>query len=452
MKETANNTRPDKTPAGKKRSIVGLDLRIEAARALNQVLKGAAFAPMDKKLFTDQRDRALANSLVTTSLRRHGHLNEIISALLKRGVPARSGLFEAILRLGLTQLLFMNDNSAHAALYLSVEAVRRDKRASRFDGLLNAVLRQAQREAQTWQNLDNSLLFPSWLYKKWLAQYGKQNLDRFGTALLAGAQLDLTLGENDPELAKALGATTILFDSVRISQRDRPVNRLAFYDEGRWWVQDVAAAIAARLIALEPGAQILDMCAAPGGKTAQLIKAGYKVTALDNNPSRLVRLAQNLKRLNYDAELVEAPAEEFVAAQKFDAVLIDAPCSATGTFRRHPEVIWNRGEKDIKSRIDLQRKMIRAGADNLKPGGVLVFCTCSLQAEEGEEHALWIGQNLNWLAPDPISAAELDDLQGATSEMGWVRTHPGLELVAKTGETISPGTLDGFFIARFRRI
>ncbi len=452
MKNKANIADQNETPSSKERAIVGLSLRIAAARALNQVLKGAAFAPMDEKLFADQRDRALANSLVTTSLRRHGHLNEIISVLLKRGLPARSGLFEAILRLGLTQLLFMNGNSAHAALYLSVEAVRRDKRASRFAGLVNAVLRQAQREAQTWQNLDNAKLFPPWLEKKWRAQYGAQNLARFAQALLAGAPLDLTLGENDPELVAALGAEMILFDTARISQRDCPVNRLAFYDQGRWWVQDVAAAIPARLFALEPKARVLDMCAAPGGKTAQLVKAGYKVTALDNNPSRLARLAKNLKRLNYDAELVAKDAENFTQEEKFDAVLIDAPCSATGTFRRHPEVIWNRGENDIKSRLDLQRKMIRAGARNLKPGGVLVFCTCSLQAEEGEEQALWIEQNLNCLQADPISPLELDGLPEAVSEVGWVRTHPGLKLGSKTDKTICNGTLDGFFIARFRRI
>ncbi|VAW14002.1 16S rRNA (cytosine(967)-C(5))-methyltransferase [hydrothermal vent metagenome] len=456
MKKTANIASSDESKRindrGNGQHVAGLDVRMAAARALNEVLKGAAFEPMGEKLFKDGRDRALANRLTTTALRRHGHLNEIIASLLKHGVPARSGLFEAILRLGLTQLLFMADQAAHAALYLSVEAVRRDKRAARFAGLLNAVLRKAQREAQTWQSLDNSLLFPVWLQKKWRAQYGDDVLERFGRALLAGAPLDLTLADNDPELVMALGAKKILFDSVRISHRDKPVVQLDFYDEGRWWVQDVAATIPARLLELETGSMVLDMCAAPGGKTAQLFKAGYKVTALDNNPARLARLEENLKRLNFKAQLVEGQAEDFCGDEKFDGVLIDAPCSASGTFRRHPEVIWNRKQKDVLSRLDLQRALIRAAADNLKPGGVVVFCTCSLQAEEGEDQARWIEKNLKTLKADPISAAELDGLTGAISNNGWVRTHPGLDVMDKERENDCLGTLDGFFIARFRRV
>jgi len=455
MKQTTNAGPVEITSVGKRaseRQVPGLSLRIEAARALNEVLKGAAFEPLDKALFTDGRERALANRMVTTALRRHGHINEIIASLLKRSIPARSGLFEAVLRLGLTQLLFMPEQGAHAALYLSVEAVRRDKRAGRFDRLLNAVLRQAQREAKTWQGLDNSLLFPPWLREKWRAQYGAAALERFGEALLAGAPLDLTLGDNDPELVTALGATPVLFDSVRIGQRDRPVSGLAFYNEGRWWVQDVAAAIAARLFDLKQGARVLDMCAAPGGKSAQLLKAGYKVTALDNNPSRLARLKENLRRLNYTAQLIEERAENFQDAEKFAGVLIDAPCSASGTFRRHPEVIWSRKEKDLKSRVALQRQMIKAGADNLQPGGILIFCTCSLHAGEGEEQADWVMDNIAYLKADPVGASELDGLKGAIGEKGWVRTHPGLNVLEKGSNNISKGTLDGFFIARFRRV
>lgn len=459
MKKTATiagsgkaTNKSGKATSRNEQHVPGLLLRMEAAGALNKVLKGAPYAPFGEKQIKDGRDRALANKLVTTALRRHGHLNEIIKNLLQRGIPAHSGLFEAILRLGLSQLLFMADQAAHAALYLSVEAVHRDKRASRFDRLLNAVLRQAQREAKDWQNLDNSLLFPSWLQEKWRAQYGAAALERFGAALLAGALLDLSLGENDPELITALGASPVLFDSVRISQRDSTVSGLAFYNEGRWWVQDVAAAIAARLFELEPGARLLDMCAAPGGKTAQLVKAGFKVVALDDNPSRLARLEENLKRLNYSAQLVEAKAEDFRRSEKFDGVLIDAPCSATGTFRRHPEIIWNRKESDIGSRVGLQRKMIRAAADNLRAGGVLVFCTCSLQVEEGEEQAKWITDNLAQLKAAPISAGELDGLKGAINENGHVRTHPALDVMEKGRKNICRGTLDGFFVARFIRV
>jgi len=456
MKKTPNtgpgeNTRNDERTG--ERHVPGLALRIQAARALYPVLRGAAFEPMGKTEFADGRERALANRMVTTALRRHGHLNQIISSsLLKRALPARSGLFEAILRLGLTQLLFMPDQAAHSAVHLSVAAARRDRRAGRFAGLLNAVLRQAQRQRETWTALDNSSLFPVWLQKSWSHQYGAAALERFGAALLAGAPLDLTLADSEPELVEALGATRILFDSVRVSQRDTPVSGLPFYDQGRWWVQDVAAALPARLFDLAPGARVLDLCAAPGGKTAQLLSRGYKVTALDNNPARLARLKQNMQRLNLKPELVETRAEDFHSAEKFDGVLIDAPCSATGTFRRHPELIWNRKEKDIKTRVCLQRRIIRAALNNLKPGGTMVYCTCSLQAEEGELQAEWIMDNFERLKPDPVSASQLDGLSQAVTKQGFVRTHPGLDVRQNGGEEFAgPATLDGFFIARFRQ-
>ncbi len=433
------------------RHIPGLALRIRAARALDPVLKGAMFEPLGEAVLADGRERALANRMVTTALRRHGHLNQIISSLLKRDLPARSGLFEAILRLGLAQLLFMPDQAAHASVHLSVAAARRDRRAGRFAGLLNAVLRQAQRQAETWTALDNSSLFPPWLQKSWSNQYGAAALEKFGQALLAGAPLDLTLADNEPELVEALGATRVLFDSVRVEQRDTPVSGLAFYDQGKWWVQDVAAAIPARLFDLAPGARVLDLCAAPGGKTAQLLTMGYKVTALDNNPARMDRLKQNMRRLNLKPELVETRAEDFHSKEKFDGVLIDAPCSATGTFRRHPETVWNRKEKDIKTRVSLQRRIIRAAEDNLKPGGTMIYCACSLQPEEGELQAGWILDNFKGLKLDPVSASRLDGLSQAITKQGFVRTHPGLDVRQKGEEMGGPGTMDGFFIARFRR-
>jgi 16S rRNA (cytosine967-C5)-methyltransferase len=233
---------------------------------------------------------------------------------------------------------------------------------------------------------------------------------------------------------------------VRIDVRDKPVSGLPGYVEGRWWVQDLAAAIPARLLALSAGARVLDMCAAPGGKTAQLVKAGYAVTALDNNPGRLVRLRENLDRLGYAADIVEADAATFQPQQRFDGVLLDAPCSATGTFRRHPEVLWHRGAARIQSRIELQRAFIANAISCLNPGGVLIYCVCSLERAEGEDQLGWIAEAHPELRADPIAASDLPELPGAVTAAGRVRTHPGL---AVPGD--KPGTLDGFFIARFRR-
>ncbi len=430
----------------------GLAVRLLAAKTLAEILKGAPFVPLTEADLVDARDRALANRLVTTALRRHGHLNHIISALLDRGIPARSGLFEAVLRLGLSQLLFMPDQAAHSALHLSVETVRTDRRAARFDRLLNGVLRQAQREADKWQALNLSLLFPDWLQKDWSAHYGAENLNRFGEALLAGTPLDLTLKEDDPVLIEALGASILFADTVRITERDRPVTQLPGFGKGRWWVQDAAATLPARQFLLPAGARVLDMCAAPGGKTAQLIKAGYKVTALDNDKIRLGWLTENLARLDYTAELVQGDAVTFRASEKFEGILLDAPCSATGTFRRHPEVLWHRFEKDLAGRVILQRAMLANAINNLAEGGVLVYCTCSLQKEEGEAQGTWVLHNYPHLKSDPMGANVPDALKGNIGPGGFLRTHPGLLVSGVENGGDEVGRLDGFFVARFRKV
>ncbi len=442
--------------ASKNGMQAGLGLRLRAAEELKKVLGGESFHPLLAKDMAAPRDRALVNRLVTGALRRHGHLNQIISTLLTRGIPARSGNFEAILRLGLTQLLFMPEQAAHAALHLSVEALRRDRRGGRFDRLLNATLRQAQREEQKWRELDRSLLFPDWLRKNWEGQYGAKALSLFGDALLLGAPLDITLGDDDPALVAALGGERLIANTVRVRLRDRPVAELALYREGRWWVQDVAAAIPARLFNLGAGARVLDMCAAPGGKSAQLIRSGYEVSALDISDKRLQRVGENLSRLKMSAELIAGDATQFRAVEKFDGILLDAPCSATGTFRRHPETIWQRSASDIEGRVKLQRKMIVNAIENLKPGGQLIFCTCSLQAEEGEAQANWISNSFPHMKKSPLGTRDmeksgLEKLENSVDRQGYLRTHPALEWRNGDANTSTVLGMDGFFAARFIR-
>jgi 16S rRNA (cytosine967-C5)-methyltransferase len=430
-----------------KKDPAGLALRLVAIERLRSVLGGGNFIPIASSELAEGRDRAIANRLVTTALRRHGHLNLVIENLLERGMPAKSGSFEATLRLSLAQLLYLPDLGDHSALFLAVEALRRDKRATHLAGLMNAMLRRAQTERERLLQPPLPLLFPEALRKNWQKAYSHEAIETFGEALLAGAPLDITLKANDSALINALGAELLLADTVRVQNRDRAVDALPGYAEGQWWVQDFAAALPARLIDLPQGSRVLDLCAAPGGKTAQLVKAGYQVTALDNDALRLERLRANLARLNYDAEIVEADAARYAPPEKFDAVLLDAPCSATGTFRRHPEVVWHRQESDVAGRVRLQRKLIANAAECLKPGGVLVYCVCSLEAAEGEAQGAWALANPLGLEAFPIATGELGSFESALTAEGNVRTHPGLAL--PNGTT---GSLDGFFIARFRRI
>jgi len=427
----------------------GLALRLLAAERLGEVLKGANFAPFSHAEIEEGRDRALANRLVTTALRRHGQINLMLARYLDRGVPKKSGPLEAILRLSLAHLVFLPELGDHSAIFLAVEAARKDTRSQPFAKLMNAVLRRAQGEAHQLRHLPHQALFPETLGPLWRDTYGADAIEDFADALIDGAPLDLTLKDQDPALIEALGAVPILADTVRIETRDRPVEALPGYAEGRWWVQDAAAAIPARLIKLPPGARVLDLCAAPGGKTAQLIKAGYQVTALDNDADRMVRLGENLGRLGYAADLVTADVLEWQPAEKFDAILLDAPCSATGTFRRHPEVVWHRSIADIAGRAAIQKRFITRSLAWLQKGGTLIYCVCSLEPQESEAHLGWLSERDD-VVLDPILPSELSGLEAAVRPDGTVRTHPGLSVgPAVLGD--KPGTLDGFFIARLVR-
>lgn len=414
-------------------------MRLAAADRLGQVLKGASFSPLTQSEIADPRDRALANRLVTAALRYHGPISHMIDALLARGLPKKSGRFEAVLRLSLAQLIFLTDLGDHSALFLAGEAMRADPRSQHLIKLMNGVLREAQRRRGEVEPRPDTL-FPLELLAGWRAYYGEAAMPAFAAALLEGAPLDLTLKAP----IEGLEATPVLADTVRVTERDRSVDQLPGFAEGQFWVQDAGAAIAARLMQLPSGARVLDIGAAPGGKTAQLVKAGYRVTALDRDPSRVERLAANLARLDYTAEIVTADALDYAPAEPFDGILLDAPCSATGTFRRHPEVIWHRSRVDVANRVELQRKLILKAAEMLKPGGVLVYCVCSLEREEGEAQAAWAASQ--GLVLSPITAAELDGWGAPVTETGTVRTHPGQIVAGDKG-----GTLDGFFVARFHR-
>lgn len=424
---------------------VGLLPRQLAATRLQSVLQGDAFAPYGAGEIDNPRDRAFANRLITIALRRQGHLNHILKKVLERGVPKRSGAFEAILRLALVELLFLPDQADHSALFLAVEVVKRDRKAQHLAKLMNGVLRRVQREADQYHDLPPLDLLPDWLKARWIAQYGEAATQGFVAALLAGAPLDLTLRDDDEGLIEKLSAAPLLADSVRLGARDKSVADLPGYKKGRWWVQDMASAMPARLMGLQAKARVLDMCAAPGGKSAQLVKAGYAVTALDRDEGRLSRVTENLDRLGYSADLVVADGTDYQAKDRFDGVLVDAPCSATGTFRRHPEVIWQRVAHDIGGRVKLQRKLLTNAARCLKEGGVLIYSTCSLEPEEGEEQARWLIDQVPNMTHFPITEKDVEGFPSAVTDQGWLRLHPGM-----TAPGSVEGAMDGFFVARFK--
>jgi 16S rRNA (cytosine967-C5)-methyltransferase len=379
----------------------------------------------------DARDRAAAHRLAAAALRRRGTIDAVLEPYLQRTPPAE-GMH--ILRLGAAALLFL-ETPAHAAVGTAV-ALARARNMPKLAGLVNAVLRRvAETGAAALEELDGPRLdTPPWLWTSW----GPDARD-IATAHQHEAALDLTLGTRATAPEGGLALPT---GSVRFPPGTR-VTDLPGFETGGFWVQDAAAALPARLLGAEPGQQVADLCAAPGGKTAQLVATGAAVTAIELNPARMQRLAANLSRLGFSAELVRADARVWRPAAPLDAVLLDAPCSATGTIRRHPDVPYLKRQSDIVSLTQMQDQLLASATAMLKPGGRLVYAVCSLQPEEGAARAEAALARLP-LDADPIRRSELPELAAAIGREGFVRTHPGL--------WPQRGGLDGFFIARFRRV
>ena len=368
--------------------VPGLPVRLLAAdiidgvlhrhRALDEILESS-----NALTALTERDRALVRALVGIVLRRLGTLRRLLAILLDRGLLPQAPRVELALLLGAAQILFLNVPD-HAAVDLAVRVARAERRTAPFAGLINAVLRRLAREgAARLAALDTSGLdTPDWLMARWTATYGAATARAIAEANRQEPALDLTV-KDDPEFwAAKLGGRVLATGSVRLVAPGA-VGALPGFAEGAWWVQDAAAALPARLMGDIRGCRVADLCAAPGGKTAQLILAGAKVTAVDRASARLQRLRDNLARLSLEAEIVCADIEEWTT-EPFDAVLLDAPCSSTGTIRRHPDVPWIKSADDIAKLSQLQRRLLDRAVTLTKSGGTLVYCTCSLEPEENE--------------------------------------------------------------------
>src|SRR5450432_3050254 len=399
-----------------------LDGVLHKRRTLDDQLEGAGAHPGLKTL--SDRDRALMRRLVATILRRLGTLGHVLSRLLDRGIPTDAPRAQSALLIGAAQILWM-DVPDHAAVDLSVRLVQSDRRAAKYAGLVNAVLRRCAREAQglideiSTQTLD----LPPWMLARWSAHYGEATAREMALALGHEPSLDITVKSEAAQWANRLHGELLPTGTVRTLLQG-PVTMLPGFAEGQWWVQDAAAALPARLFGDIAGKSIVDLCAAPGGKTAQLAHAGARVVAVDRSPARMARLRDNLTRLGLAADTVVADAVDWQGTEPggFDGVLLDAPCSSTGTIRRHPDIAWLRQEADIAALTALQKRLLQKAASLLKPGGMLIYCTCSLEPEEGIEPiaALLAGDpSLHRL---PIAASEVAGLSEIVTPEGDLRT------------------------------
>ncbi len=393
-----------------------------------------------------ERDRALTRRLVATVLRRLGTLRHLLGLYLDRGIPKDSPRVETALLLGAAQILWL-DVPDHAAVDLSVRLVQPDRRDAGYAGLVNAVLRRvAKNAAQQLRGRDTVALdTPDWLMARWRRAYGPELAHAIAAANGQEPALDITVKSDPAHWANALGGQVLPTGSVRAIVHG-PVPRLPGYADGAWWVQDAAAALPAQLLGDVRGKSVADLCAAPGGKTAQLAAAGARVTAVDRSAPRLERLKQNLARLGLDAETVAADVTEW-QSEPFDAVLLDAPCSATGTIRRHPDIPWLKRESDIATLAALQRRLLARAVELTRPGGLIVYCTCSLEPDEGVEPVTELLARDSRVRRRPLVESDVHGRAEFLDGAGDLRTLP-CQLPDSNPQM---GGLDGFYACRMER-
>lgn len=410
--------------------------------------------PLDAALENDrsfaalpQRDRAFCRMIVSTTLRRLGQIDDLI--IKAEDKPANKNLtLQNILRIGVAQIMFMNVPD-HAAVDTSVrlaEAAGMDKQK----GFVNALLRNVTKTGREWLSRQDEgrLNTPEWLLKLWIEDYSLREAANIAKANLAEAPLDITIrDEKDRNHWSAVfKATQLVSGSLRILKPGGPVQEFPGYDEGAWWIQDAAAAMAAILLGDVKGKTVIDLCAAPGGKTMQLAARGAHVIAVDRSAQRLKKLEENIKRLQLQdrVEIIAADATVWrPPAEAPSLILLDAPCTATGTIRRHPDVAHLKTPRDLESLANTQANILENAFSMLAPGGTLVYCTCSLQKAEGEAQILRLFEAHEDAYKQPIKAEELGGFDEAITEAGDLRILPYHQAAL--------GGMDGFFISRITK-
>ena len=393
------------------------------------------------------RDRALVRKLTGTVLRRVGTLRHLVGSALASGYPTDAPKIEPILLVGAAQILFL-DVPDHAAVDLSVRLAQGDRRGARYVGLVNAVLRRIARDGPgSLASLDaTSLDTPAWLMARWVRHYGAETAQALARVHGDEPPLDLTVKDDPESWAQRLRGRVLATGTVRTVAHG-PVARMPGFAEGDWWVQDAAATLPARLFGDVRGLSVADLCAAPGGKTAQLAFAGANVTAVDRSPLRLARLNSKLARRGLSAETVAADVLEWQAGP-FDAVLLDAPCSSTGTIRRHPDVAYLKSEGDILGLAGAQQCLLDRAVALTRPGGTLVYCSCSLEPEEGEAQIAALLAREPRVRRRPLAAADVNGHDEFVTADGDLRTLP---CHLPDADSRMAG-LDGFFAARLERL
>jgi 16S rRNA (cytosine967-C5)-methyltransferase len=398
---------------------------IEEGRLLSELLGGGALEHLAPE------DRARAQRLATDALRMLDRSDRMLKPFMTKEPPV---YVQNALRLGTLEIV--QGAAAYGVVNAYVEIVGRNHHTARLKGLVNAVLRKvADKGPDGWSKMPVPLM-PGWLRQPLVAAWGRKDIEAIEAVQATTPPLDVTPKGDAQAVADALGGTVLPTGSVRLMEAGQ-VTQLPGYDAGDWWVQDAAAALPVRLLGDVNGLTVLDLCAAPGGKTMQLAARGATVTAVDASASRMTRVGQNMTRVGLMADVQVADA--FDVTGQWDAVLLDAPCSATGTMRRHPDLPYAKDGSEFGALIDQQSAMIDHALSLVKPGGRLVFCTCSLLPDEGE---VQIEEALERHPDVTIDRAALDQ---PGVDLAWITEEGGLRLRPDYWAEI--GGMDGFYMA-----
>jgi 16S rRNA (cytosine967-C5)-methyltransferase len=420
-----------------------LDRVLDQKRPLEEVFeRHPDLAPLEN------RDRQFVRALTAATLRHLARIDRVLAQCLEHPLPERAHQARDLLRLGAAQLLVLN-TPPHAAVDSTVALAGSYRDTAGFKGLINAVLRRIDREKAALLATvpPGASSLPDWLWQSWSTAYGPERAAEIAAAVLHEAPLDLSVKRPDETArwAEALHAEILPGGTLRLlpqadGERHLRVTELPGYAEGAWWVQDFAASLPVKLLGDVAGKRVLDLCAAPGGKTAQLAAAGAEVTAIDRSADRLKRLEQNLARLQLRARCAAADAAAWDGAKDFDAVLVDAPCSATGTLRRHPDVAWLKDPRDLAKLNAVQDRLIDAALRLTRSGGTVLYCVCTLQSEEGPDRIESASKRHPGAAHAPFDAEAVFGMPELLTGAGDLRTLP-----CHLGDK---GGMDGFFAAR----
>ncbi len=427
----------------------GLEAREKAIRTLSDVLDrkrplDEAFERSVARSTLEPRDRAFTRLIATTALRRLGEIDAALAERIERPLPKDAGRVRQILRITAAQLLYL-ETPPHAAVDNAVALTRAEERHTRLAGLVNAVSRRLARDAQQLRERTGTAAIntPDWLWRRWSARYGEEIAGRIAAAHLVEPALDISVKSDSTGWAGRLGGEVLATGGVRVTSGGR-IETLPGFEEGAWWVQDAAATLPVKLLGDVSDIEVADLCAAPGGKTAELAASGAKVVAVESSKRRIGILKRNLDRLKLEAELVEADVCSWIPGRSFPKVLLDAPCLATGTIRRHPDLPYLKSETELVPLAARQRLLLEAAIALLSPGGTLVYTTCSLEPEEGEQQLAAALAAHPGLAVAPVRPGEAGLLPDWITPEGYLRTLP----FHSPGGGPNVAGMDGFFAAR----